>query len=104
MRHLSTLVGIFFPAILFAQLQQTVFEKSGGTSTSTYEQAIDFYKDLAETSEYIQIKEMGSTDSGFPLHLVTMDLNRKFNFKESRKAGKSIILINNGIHPGEPDG
>ncbi len=104
MRHLSTLVGIFFPAILFAQLQQTVFEKSGGTSTSTYEQAIDFYKDLAETSEYIQIKEMGSTDSGFPLHLVTLDLNRKFNFEESRKAGKSIILINNGIHPGEPDG
>ena len=104
MRHLSTLVGIFFPAILFAQLQQTVFEKSGGTSTSTYEQAIDFNKDLAETSEYIQIKEMGSTDSGFPLHLVTLDLNRKFNFEESRKAGKSIILINNGIHPGEPDG
>ncbi|MEO0554233.1 MAG: M14 family metallopeptidase [Bacteroidota bacterium] len=104
MRHLSTLVGIFFPAILFAQLQQTVFEKSGGTSTSTYEQAIDFYKDLAETSEYIQIKEMGSTDSGFPLHLVTLDLNRQFNFEESRKAGKSIILINNGIHPGEPDG
>lgn len=104
MRHLSTLVGIFFPAILFAQLQQTVFEKSGGTSTSTYEQALDFYKDLAETSEYIQIKEMGSTDSGFPLHLVTLDLNRKFNFEESRKAGKSIILINNGIHPGEPDG
>ncbi|MEM1405175.1 MAG: M14 family metallopeptidase [Bacteroidota bacterium] len=104
MRYLLTLVVIFFPAILFAQWQQTVFEKSGGTSTSTYEQAIDFYTYLAETSEYIRIKEMGSTDSGFPLHLVTLDLNKRFNFEESRKAGKSIILINNGIHPGEPDG
>lgn len=46
---------------------------------------------------------MGLTDSGYPLHIVTYNPDGGFNFNNIRK-DKRIILINNGIHPGEPDG
>ena len=40
------------------------------------------------------------TDSGKPLHLVTLNNISKANLNTS----KNTILIINGIHPGEPDG
>jgi hypothetical protein len=30
--------------------------------------------------------------------------DKDFNFESIRKKNKRVILINNGIHPGEPDG
>ena len=47
---------------------------------------------------------MGMTDAGFPLHLVIVSGDRDFNLQSLHKKNKTIILINNGIHPGEPDG
>ena len=47
---------------------------------------------------------MGMTDAGFPLHLVVVSNDGETNFENARKKNKRIILINNGIHPGEPDG
>ncbi len=79
------------------------FEKTNGTETSTYSETIDYYKSLAKKYPEISIFEMGITDSGFPLHLVIFDSSKKFDFKEIRDS-KNVILINNGIHPGEPDG
>ena len=36
--------------------------------------------------------------------LVVVANNGDYNFENIRKNNKRIILINNGIHPGEPDG
>lgn len=47
---------------------------------------------------------MGMTDAGYPLHLVVVANNGDYNFDNIRKNNKRVILINNGIHPGEPDG
>jgi hypothetical protein len=47
---------------------------------------------------------MGMTDAGFPLHLAVISADKDFNFESLKKKNKRIILINNGIHPGEPDG
>ena len=81
----------------------TVFEKSGGTETATYQQVIDYYEDLAAVYSTIDLQRIGETDSGEPLHLVTYSRNRSFDF-ESLREDHSIVLINNGIHPGESDG
>ena len=82
----------------------TVFEKSEGLETATYQQTIQFYKDLAEHYTEISIQSIGDTDSGKPLHIVTLNPNNTgANFKELRKDNR-ILLINNGIHPGESDG
>ena len=47
---------------------------------------------------------MGLTDAGYPLHLVLISNDEKFDPAVWHKQNKVVILINNGIHPGEPDG
>lgn len=82
----------------------TVFEKSDGQETATYEEVIQYYRDLANTYPEISIQAIGETDSGKPLHIVTLNMKSTgANFK-SLRADNRIVLINNGIHPGEPDG
>lgn len=80
----------------------TKFEKSNGTETTTYAETIEYYKKLAETYPEISIQEIGITDSGLPLHLITFSASKEFDFK--KLDAKNVILINNGIHPGESDG
>ncbi len=82
---------------------QTYFEVSKGEGTATYEETIAFYIKLAKDFPEINIQTIGETDSGYPLHIVTFNPDGDFNFENVRKE-KTIILINNGIHPGESDG
>ncbi|HLG38833.1 MAG TPA: M14 family metallopeptidase, partial [Chitinophagaceae bacterium] len=82
----------------------TKFEQSKGTQTPTYFEAIDWWKKLDEKSGKIKMLTMGVTDAGYPLHLIVVSNNGDYNFENIRKNNKRIILINNGIHPGEPDG
>lgn len=89
---------------VLSQNMKIPFESSDGSQTSTYFKTIDFWKNLAENSEKIQITEKGLTDSGFPLHLVLISNSGEFDLKKIQSENKSILLINNGIHPGEPDG
>ncbi len=81
----------------------TIFEKSNGTETPTYPEVITYYKNLAETYSSIHIQEIGMTDSGNPLHIVTLNPDAVFDFEKIRET-KRVLLINNGIHPGESDG
>ncbi len=81
----------------------TAFEQNPNT-TSTYSEIVAFYQQLGQVSSFIQVSDFGMTDSGFPLQEVVIASNGHFTPEESRKAGKSILFINNGIHPGEPDG
>ena len=83
---------------------ETRFEKSGGLETATYQQTITFYTDLAKAYPEVSIQEIGKTDSGKPLHIVTLNAETQFDFSEIRKNNNRILLINNGIHPGESDG
>ncbi len=81
----------------------TTFETSNGEETATYEEVIDFYLKLAKEFPEINIQTIGETDCGKPLHLVTYNPESYFNFSKFDD-DKTIILINNGIHPGESDG
>jgi hypothetical protein len=81
----------------------TVFEKSEGKETATYPEVIEYYSNLAAVYPNVSIQEMGITDSGEPLHLAIYSPGGNFDLDELRK-DHSILLINNGIHPGESDG
>jgi hypothetical protein len=82
----------------------TLFEASGGTETPTYNEVISFYEELADRHTSVALYEMDKTDSGKPLHLVTFNPNRSFESEFAGNERKSVLLINNGIHPGESDG
>ncbi|MDC6351817.1 M14 family metallopeptidase [Zeaxanthinibacter sp. PT1] len=81
----------------------THFENTKGAETATYLQVIDFYIRIAKEFPQVNIQTIGETDSGRPLHLVTLNPESDFNFQKIRQE-KLVIFINNGIHPGESDG
>lgn len=81
----------------------TAFETSNGTETGTYEEVLEFYMALAKEFPEINMQTIGETDSGEPLHIVTYNEEGSFNFNKIGE-GNAIVLINNGIHPGESDG
>ncbi len=95
-------VFIFFT--INSNAQQCRFEKSNGMESATYFEAVEWYKSLDKASLQVLVKEMGMTDAGYPLHLVLVSNDGKFDAAQWHRQNKAVILINNGIHPGEPDG
>ncbi len=95
------LLSVYF---LSAQNITTVFEKSNGTKTPTYFEVIAWWQKLDTQSGKVKMLTMGMSDAGFPLNLIVVANNGDYNFDNIRKNKKRVILVNNGIHPGEPDG
>jgi Zinc carboxypeptidase len=104
MRKLFTAAALLFTLQVPAQTITTKFEKSKGTQTPTYAEIIEWWQKLDAASGKVKMLTMGMTDAGFPLHLIVVANQGDYNFENIRKNNKRIILINNGIHPGEPDG
>ena len=98
------ILSFFISFLSKINAQQCRFEKSNGNESATYFEAIEWYKDLDKASTQVLVKEMGMTDAGYPLHLVLVSNDGKFDAAQWHKQNKAVILINNGIHPGEPDG
>ena len=82
----------------------TPFERSNGKQTATYAEMTEFYKRLGGMYGTISIGEMGPADNGYPLRYIAFTNDGKFEKDEIRNSGKLVIMINNGIHAGEPDG
>jgi hypothetical protein len=87
--------------LAFAQI--TAFEKDSNT-TCTYPELMAFYKTLAAQYPSARLFTEGPTDSGHPLNLLVISEDKVFSPEEARKRGKTVLLVNNGIHPGEPEG
>ena len=104
MKHQLTALFLYIAIFGFAQPLQTRFENTNGLETVTYFEAINFYKQLDMASNKILLKEMGPTDAGYNLHLVLFSADGKFDAKAWQSNGKVVVMVNNGIHPGEPDG
>jgi hypothetical protein len=104
MKKIAFILFVVFANSLFAQTITTKFELSKGTQTPTYFEIVDWWKKLDEKSGKVKMLTMGMTDAGYPLHLIVVANNGDYNFENIRKNNKTVILINNGIHPGEPDG
>lgn len=102
MKQFICLFVVFLSKFIYAQ--QTVFEKSNGTKTATYFETIKFYQQLSAKSKKIEFQSRGATDAGYQLNLVLISNDEKFNPLNWHNQKKVVIMINNGIHPGEPDG
>ncbi|MCS3801974.1 M14 family metallopeptidase [Niastella sp. OAS944] len=98
------LLLVLFPLSLFSQSISTKFEQTQGKETPTYQEIITWWKMMDARFATIKMQTMGPSDAGFPLHLVVVSNDGDFDMASLRRKNKRIILINNGIHPGEPDG
>lgn len=98
---------VFFSVVTtagWAQSLLTKFEQSKGLQTPTYHEIISWWKLMDAQSSVVKMTSMGATDTGYPLHLVIVSSNGESDLVAIRKKNKRVVLINNGIHPGEPDG
>lgn len=95
-----TLLFLLQTIFSFAQDFKTPYEKGNGNQTTTYEEMVKFYDDLDKNFESISVVEKGKDDNGEPIRVVIFNVSKtkKFEFLNP------VILINNGIHPGESDG
>ena len=91
-----TLLFLVQTVFSFAQDFKTPYEKGNGNQTTTYEEMVKFYEDLDKNFESISVVEKGKDDNGELIRVVIFDNSKKQNIP--------VILINNGIHPGESDG
>lgn len=82
----------------------TYYEKSEGIASAPYEIGMAYWKLLDKEFKQLKVLKYGKTDCGEPLHLAVWSYDKQFDPKRVLKNEKSIILINNAIHPGEPDG
>jgi hypothetical protein len=98
-------IALCCSSLLLAQEQYlTLFEKSAGQETPVYADIIQYFRTLANDFEEVKMVEMGTSDSGMPLQVVLFDREQIFDPKKWHGTNRLVIFINNGIHPGEPDG
>lgn len=91
---------LLFPLLLLSQgTKRKVF-----TKTPVYDSIIAAYERFDKQSEICKLERCGTTDIGKPLHLFILSADKIFDPATARQKGKAVILINNAIHPGEPDG
>ena len=96
--------GVILLAGITLPISGQVTLRYASNETVTWQEAIDMYQWLDDQYEDARLLEIGWTDAGRPLHLFVIDRGRQFSPQEIRESGKSILFINNGIHPGEPCG
>src|SRR5689334_9443225 len=98
----SALLGTTPPAP--APDWRTPFEKGDGNTTTTYQECIDYYQRLDAAYPEITLRQAGTTDVGRPLHEVVISLDGDADPASVHRKNRRVILIQNGIHPGEPEG
>jgi len=102
-KHILLLSFLFTSLIALAQL--TPFELSKDKNyTANYAEIIAYYHQLAAKYPQMKLINYGMTDIGKPLTLIVLSKDKEFNPAQIKKQNKRVLLINNGIHPGEPEG
>jgi len=104
MRNVIFLISFLSFSIMAEAQSITKFEQSKGLETATYNEVIVYYQQLEKLFPTIKMEDVGPTDADYPLNVVYYDKGKSFDIKKWKSEGKLILLINNGIHPGEPDG
>jgi len=101
----KALLPLFFLNCFFYDAPaQKATEKYIHNKSNTWAEAIRFYSDLDREYKNATLLEYGVTDSGKPLNLFVIAGDSDLDAASAKRKNKAIILINNGIHPGEPDG
>lgn len=78
--------------------------KFSGNTTPTWHGTIERFARIDSLYHGAKLLEIGHDDNGLPIHLFVLSDGSGFTPDSIRAAGKRILWITNGIHPGEPDG
>ena len=82
---------------------RTPFEKNENNSAN-YQEIIEWYTLLSHRFNDIKVIDSGPSDIGRPIHTVVLSGDGTFDPIMAAEKNKLVVLINNGIHAGEPCG
>jgi hypothetical protein len=83
---------------------KTAYDSSGFLRTPRYDATVEYCKRLAGASPWARYAPFGRSPQGRDLPLLIVSRDRAFTPDAAAKTGKSIVLIQAGIHAGEIDG
>ena len=83
---------------------QTLAEQTDYHKTWSYDQTIAYSQKLDKASDKIVYRSIGKSNQGRDIPLLIAADGGTFTPEAARKAGKAVIFIQAGIHPGEIDG
>jgi hypothetical protein len=96
MRILFSIIFIFYCLQGNAQFE--------GNYSPTYKELVSAYQNLVGKHSEIQLFNMGESDFGLPIYLCVVNGGKDSVSTFVKARNSTTLLINNGIHPGEPDG
>ncbi len=104
-RFLLCIVALAF-CFLKSYSQITPFEMDKQRNrTTTYQEMNQYYEELNKVfPDQSRWTTFGDTDIGKPLRALILSKDGIFEPDQAREEGQVVFLINNGIHPGEPEG
>ena len=105
--HQSQIIGfLFFLFASFGLTAQNFNPFSAENTTPTYAQIVGFYQQLHERYPHkTRWDSIGPTDAGLPLRVFIIIPNLQEPLDKNTSNLPPIrVLVNNGIHPGEPEG
>ena len=104
MKTTPLLLSVFLCFFASLSKSQSHSINSVKSESVSYPEVIAQYQELTNKYASAQLIEYGFADGGKPIHLFVISPEKIFNIDSLKKIGYTILLINNGIHPGEPDG
>ncbi|MFM1947684.1 MAG: hypothetical protein RL207_1967 [Bacteroidota bacterium] len=97
-RILVSAFFIFVSVSCFSQSNWT------GNTSPTYPELIEHLQKLDKTHKELSMYNMGPSDYGLPIYLFVINGGKDSTRTFTKAHAGTTILINNAIHPGEPDG
>ncbi len=82
----------------------TYYEKSGYRETPRYDETVAYCQRLDEASPWVKYTTFGTSPQGRKLPLLIIDKHGYFDPASVRSSGNLVVMIQAGIHAGEPDG
>jgi Zinc carboxypeptidase len=94
----------FFLTVYQLVLGQVLHSAFKQNQTLTYTELVEAYKKLDAFSEQAKLEEYCCADNGLPIHVLVINKDKNFNPVASGDTNKLVLLVMNGIHPGESEG
>ena len=83
---------------------QTHFERSDETESPSYNETMEYFRKFATKTRMARFISIGKSAQGRDINCLIVAKGNLFTPRKARRSGKAVILIQNGIHPGEIEG
>lgn len=94
----------FLLFLVFVFLKTDSFAQWKGNTSPTYSELIGHLQKVDQDHSEVELYNMGSSDYGLPIYVCIINGSGDSLQTFYKARNHTTILINNAIHPGEPDG